>query len=215
MTTEPMRPARIAGLALLGVAAVATVLGVVTLLGGNGEPSAGQTSITLPAGSTTPPTGATTEISGPGTTTPLPPTTGATQPPTATTEPSAVPTAPGGGPGTTGGPGAPGSPDNRPSYPDMQVRVYNNSTISGLADRAAADLRAAGWNVVEVGNHQGRLHETTVYFRPGTDEEAAARALAAAFKIRVEPRFAGIENASPGVIVIVTKDWAERAPSKG
>jgi hypothetical protein len=90
-----------------------------------------------------------------------------------------------------------------------EVRVYNNSTIRGLAARAARDLGAAGWTVVEVGNYaRGTIPTTTVYYQEGTDQRAEAEALAAQFKIRVEPRFPGIENASPGLIMIVTNDYA-------
>ncbi|MFC5286929.1 LytR C-terminal domain-containing protein [Actinokineospora guangxiensis] len=203
MTTEPMRPARIAGLALLGVAAVATVLGVVTLIGGDGDSQAGQT--TPPAATTTataPPADTTTSAQAPTTTAPPTTTTTTTTeaPATTTSEPTAKPTTPGGG---------------APSSQDEPVRVYNNSTVKGLADKAKADLEAAGWEVVEVGNHQGRLYETTVYFRPGTGEEAAARALGKQFDLRVEPRFDGIADASPGVIVIVTKDWSGTPNDKG
>jgi hypothetical protein len=57
--------------------------------------------------------------------------------------------------------------------------VYNNSTIKGLAAKAADDLRADGWNVTEVGNYPyGVIRTTSVYYRPGTEEEAAARAIA-------------------------------------
>ncbi|GAA4420054.1 LytR C-terminal domain-containing protein [Actinokineospora soli] len=203
MTTEPMRPARIAGLALLGVAAVATVLGVVTLLGGDGDSQAGQT---------TPPAATTTADGAPGTSgDPAPTASATTAPPATTTKTTTTPPRT-----TTSEPSAePTSPAGEPSYKDQPIRVYNNSTITGLADRAAADLKAAGWNVVEVDNHQGRVYVTTVYYRPGTDEEAAARALAKEFDLRVEPRFSGIANASPGVIVIVTKEYAGRPDSKG
>ena len=205
MTTEPMRPARIAGLALLGVAAVATVLGVVTLIGGDGDSEAGPT--TPPAATTTatePPAGTTSGTRPPTTTAPPATTTTQAPPSTSTTtssEPTARPTTPGGG--------------DTPSSQDQPVRVYNNSTITGLADKAKADIEAAGWDVVEVGNHQGRLHVTTVYFRPGTAEEAAAKALGKQFDLRVEPRFDGIADASPGVIVIVTKDWTGAPNDKG
>src|SRR5690606_15087099 len=93
----------------------------------------------------------------------------------------------------------------------VSVRVYNNSTVSGLAHTAAGDLRGRGWNVVEVGNYsQGVIPSSTVYFRPGTAEEPAARQLAGQLGMRVEKRFDGIEDSSPGVIVIVTKDYADR-----
>lgn len=205
MTTEPMRPARIAGLALLGVAAVATVLGVVTLLGGDGDSEAGQTPPPPATTTTAVPPGSAAPTSG----TPAPTTTSAAPTNTTTTTTTAAP-------GTTSEPTAqPTRPGGAPSSQDQPVRVYNNSTIKGLADRAGADIEAAGWDVVEIGNHQGRVYETTVYFRPGTAEEATATSLGAEFGLRVEPRFAGIADASPGVIVIVTKDWAARPGDKG
>ncbi|MBV8996872.1 MAG: LytR C-terminal domain-containing protein, partial [Pseudonocardiales bacterium] len=89
-----------------------------------------------------------------------------------------------------------------------EVRVYNNSTIRGLAARAAQDLSAAGWTVVEVGNYPwGIIPTTTVYYQDGTDQRAGAEAIAAEFGMRAEPRFSGIAQASPGIIVIVTNDY--------
>ncbi|MGH3857120.1 MAG: LytR C-terminal domain-containing protein, partial [Pseudonocardiaceae bacterium] len=89
-----------------------------------------------------------------------------------------------------------------------QVRVYNNSTIRGLAARAARDLTAAGWTVVEVGNYaRGTIPTTTAYYQDSADQRADAAALGAQFGMRVEPRFSGIANADPGLIVIVTNDY--------
>ncbi|HET9117101.1 MAG TPA: LytR C-terminal domain-containing protein [Pseudonocardiaceae bacterium] len=89
------------------------------------------------------------------------------------------------------------------------VRIYNNSTIRGLAARASHDFSAAGWTVVEVGNFaRGTIPTTTVYYQEGTNERAEAEAIAAQFGMRAEPRFPGISSIGPGVIVIVTKDYA-------
>lgn len=99
--------------------------------------------------------------------------------------------------------------DQQVSDSDVPVRVYNNSRIRGLASEAGDDLRSVGWNVVEVGNYSaGVIPTSTVYFRPGTDEEDPAHALARHFGMRAEPRFDGIADSSPGVIVIVTKDYS-------
>lgn len=88
------------------------------------------------------------------------------------------------------------------------MRVYNNSTIHLLAARAAEEFRGAGWNVVDVSNYSsGNIPATTAFYRPGTDEEPAAKAIAAEFGMRAEPRFDGIQQASPGVIIIVTNDY--------
>ncbi|MER7081512.1 LytR cell envelope-related transcriptional attenuator [Saccharopolyspora kobensis] len=107
-------------------------------------------------------------------------------------------------------------PQQRPDSPGgsgqqaevVVVRVYNNSTISGLAHRAAEDFRRNGYDVPEVGNYSaGLIPTTTVYFRPGTPEEAQAKQLAARFGARVEPRFDGIQDATPGLIAIITNDY--------
>jgi len=89
-----------------------------------------------------------------------------------------------------------------------EVRVYNNSTIRGLAARAAGDLTAQGWTVADVGNYPcGTIPTTTVYYQEGTGQRADAEAIGAEFGMRVMPRFPGIAHASPGLIVIVTKDY--------
>ncbi|MGQ0480991.1 MAG: LytR C-terminal domain-containing protein [Pseudonocardia sp.] len=91
------------------------------------------------------------------------------------------------------------------------VRVYNNSLVKGLAERAAEDMRDAGWRVDEVGNYaDGNIPTSTVYYRAGTSEQAAARSLADGFGLRSAPRFDGLADASPGLIVIVTKDYQRR-----
>lgn len=169
---------RVAGFALLGVAAVATVIGLGTLATeGNSSTPPPTTSVAITATATT------LETSSP-----VAPTT------------TAAPVAP-----TTTAPVAPVAPARAP------LRVYNNSTISGLANRAAADFRSAGWPVEVVANYPGGIIPTsTVYFRPGTDEEVAARQLGSEFGLRVEARFAGLGDASPGLIVIVTNDYQRR-----
>jgi hypothetical protein len=88
--------------------------------------------------------------------------------------------------------------------------VFNNSTIAKFAAQAAQDFRGDGWNVVEVGNYSEKIIPTsTAYFRPGTEEEAAARALAARFNLKAEPRLAGFAF-GPGVVVMITKDYGSK-----
>lgn len=192
------RPLRLAGLVLLAVAAIAVAAGLISILiegedGDNAAPPTGTASATV-GPSATSATEATDGTAPPG----APPgaTTGAPgQPPPATATASAAPPAP--------------QPPPAPPPPTAQpVRVYNNSTIQGLAAQAADDFTQAGWHVEEISNYpDGTIPTSTVYFRPGTDEEAAARALGNQFDMRVEPRFPGIEPASPGLIVIVTNDY--------
>ncbi|SDD56707.1 LytR cell envelope-related transcriptional attenuator [Rhodococcus tukisamuensis] len=88
----------------------------------------------------------------------------------------------------------------------VPVRVFNNSIVSGLAAETASTLEAEGWTVSETGNYaDGTIAKTTVYYRPGSaSEKQAATEIAAEIGATAEPRFAGIESSSPGVIVIVT-----------
>lgn len=194
------RPMKAAGVALIGVAIVAAVIGGISALSGDGSNEAG------PSGTSSTPPGTSGGTSAPpsGTSSPsAPPSTSAN--PSSPAPPS--PTSPGAGQPTQGQPGQPGG-DQQASNKWVTVRVFNNSTIKGLADRAAEDFRGSGWNVNEVGNYsQGVIPTTTAFYRPGTDEEAAAKQLAQEFSIKAEPRFEGIQSASPGVIVIVTKEY--------
>lgn len=101
---------------------------------------------------------------------------------------------------------APSSPTS--TAPTVVVRIYDNATVAGLAGRARDDAKKFGWTVAETGNYtSGIIPTSTVYFRPGTDEEVPAKELAAHLRLRVEPRFDGISSAASGVIMIVTNDY--------
>ena len=87
----------------------------------------------------------------------------------------------------------------------VPVRVYNNSSITGLAAKTASTLENDGWTIAETGNYaQGDIPKTTVYYGSSSAEQAAAKAIAAEIGATAEPRFAGIQGSGPGVIVIVT-----------
>jgi hypothetical protein len=215
-------PLRLGGLALIGVAVVAAIIGLANMAtSGDPVPTAAPTpaapSVT-PAPAAEPPPAVLPPAE------PVPTDDGGV-PVTPFDEP-APPAAPAPAPAPGGTPGAPGAPAPAPpadggartgdtsggtggtSAERTPLRVYNNSTVAGLAARAAEDFRNAGWPIEEVGNYpQGVIPTTTVYYRPGTDEEAPARALAQQFGMRVNPRFEGMQNATPGIIVIVTNDY--------
>ena len=191
------RPLRVAGIALLGVAAVALVIGVITMFGGNGDGRADGNGEERPPEVTT-----TTTKSLPGNP-PSSATTTKSVPPTTTTTTTSS------GPTTTTGSKPPGDGNGEPEK-SVPVRVLNNSKIRGLAATAQNDLKADGWQVVSIGNYSAtNLPETTVFFRPGTDEEAAARALAASFGLEVQPRIDTLADQPAGVLVVVTNDYAD------
>jgi hypothetical protein len=114
-----------------------------------------------------------------------------------------------GGGGGYGGAAAAGSGSGYGGAEDvrMPLRVYNNSTIPGLAARGASDFEAAGWTVTDIGGYNGQIPVSTVYYRTGTAEKDSADFLAQAFGLRAEPRFEGIRDSSPGLIVILTRDY--------
>ena len=216
-------PLRMAGFVMLGVAAVATVVGLVSLAGGgdqaNAAPALGSsaTSSGAPA-----PSGLAMAPSAPAAApaAPRPPISVPAQPPV---PPAAVGPTPAETPTSKPLPGAGLPPAGRSAGRTAQdvprakptarapVRVYNNSKVRDLAQQAATDFRDSGWQVNEVGNYpNGTVGASTVYYRPGTEEQAAAEALASSFGLRAAPRFAGIADASPGLIVIVTRDYQRR-----
>lgn len=206
---------RVGGLALLGIGAVAGLIGLATLAVGNGNN--GQPTAAPPPASTAPAApsvSATPSVAPPVPTFAPTPTTAIAAPPTPAAPGAAAGdgTAPGGTDGTAGGQGAAGGTgSDGGGVARKPIRVYNNGTISGLAARAAQDFRNAGWPVEQVANYpSGTIPTSTVYYRPGTGEQASAKVMGDAFGLRVEPRFAGLSEASPGLIVIVTNDYKRR-----
>lgn len=207
--------AKLIGLGLIGVGVLAAVFGTVTLMSGESS----DTAQPLPQEPTsqvqTPPKPAPSPVVPPVQPPPVQPPaeTSPVQPPVADPPQSSQP-----GSGNGQAPGSGQSQDipvgSGKGSEQIIVRVYNNSTISGLAHRAAEDLRKAGYDVPEVGNYAaGKIPTTTVYFRPGSDEERQARELAAKIGARVEARFDGIQDATPGLIAIITNDY--KGPSTG
>jgi hypothetical protein len=218
----------VGGIALLGVGVIAAFAGLITTTQGNGNgtvaqaptASAGVLESTAPAAGPTEPAVASPPPDAarmaPAPATPFVPgatgdgtAVGAAPPASAVPAPAPAPAEP--APPAVAAP-AP-APGGSSSVPHGSLRVYNNSLIQGLAARAAADFRSAGWTVAEIGGYPGATIPTsTVYYRPGTDEQTVAQEIGRAFGLRVEPRFAGIQSASPGVIVIVTREY--RSPGK-
>jgi len=206
-------PLRVGGLALLGAGAVAALIGLATLLPGGGSTSTPASPTPEPVPSAAPTAaatpGATVAAPAPSAPAAVPtvgPTVAVAAPPAAPAPaPAPAPAAPQVGTGTGGGGGGGSAAARGP------VRVYNNSTVTGLAARAANDFRADGWQVGAVSNYSsGVIPTSTVYYRPGTAEQSAASTIASEFGLRAEPRFSGIDDATPGLIEIVTNDYQKR-----
>jgi hypothetical protein len=86
------------------------------------------------------------------------------------------------------------------------LTVLNNSKVTGLAKKAAADFAAAGWTVAGTGNLSGRLAVTTVYYPPGM--LAAAVELRHRFPVIKDSaaRYAGLPGEGT-LTVVVTRDY--------
>jgi hypothetical protein len=222
----------VAGIALLGIGVVAAFAGLISTTQGDGNSTVAQAptssaGVLEPTGQAALPTEAPVE-NAPPVESPAPaatpfvpgstadgstgegavPGSAAASVPVAAPEPPPAIAAPAPAPGGGAQPPAAGQPVVR-----EPLRVYNNSLVPGLAARAAENFRSAGWTVNEVGGYKGRLLESAAYYRPGTNEEAAAKQLAADFGLVAKPRFAEIQGAHPGVIVILIKDYAARGKS--
>jgi LytR cell envelope-related transcriptional attenuator len=225
-------PLRVAGIALLGVGVIAALAGLITSTQGesNGTVAQAPTSssqVLDPTGQAAPPTApviASPPSEVPSATTPFVPGptgdgTAVGAAPSAAPEPApAEPAAPAPAPAIAAPAPAPAGSGQEAggtgsSAAREPLRVYNNSKIQGLAARAAGDFRDAGYTVSEIGGYPGAtIPASTVYYRPGTGEQAAAQEIGLTFGLRVEPRFSGIQSATPGVIVIVTKEY--QSPGK-
>jgi LytR cell envelope-related transcriptional attenuator len=221
-------PLRLGGIALLGVGVIAALAGLITTA------QSGSTSTVAQAPTSS---SAVLDPTGQAAAAPAPePAIASPAPDAGTAAPNATPFVTGEtGDGTAVGAAPPAAPEPAPAQPAAPppavaapapapdaggsgaarepLRIYNNSKIQGLAARAAGDFREAGWSVAEIGGYPGAVIPTsTVYYRPGTGEQAAAQEIGRAFGLRVEPRFSGIQSATPGVIVIVTKEY--QSPGK-
>lgn len=85
------------------------------------------------------------------------------------------------------------------------IRVYNNSTVAGLAAQTASYLEDEGFTITETGNYSdGMITRTGVYYGTSPGEQQTATEVAEALGVSAQPRFDGIQSAPAGVIVIVT-----------
>jgi hypothetical protein len=92
----------------------------------------------------------------------------------------------------------------------LPLIVLNNTTIGGLAKRAAHRFESGGWTVTRFDNYQNDILSTCAYFDPAVaGAKAAAQALQKQYPTikRVEPRFAELP-AGP-IVVVLTPDYAE------
>jgi hypothetical protein len=87
--------------------------------------------------------------------------------------------------------------------------VLNNTTITGLAQRAAQRFENGGWTVTRYDNYQNDILSTCAYFDPAiAGAKAAAEALQQQYPTikRVEPRFGELPDGP--VVVVLTPDYS-------
>lgn len=87
--------------------------------------------------------------------------------------------------------------------------VLNNSTVSGLAERAAHEFEQGGWHVTRYGNLQNDILSSCAYYDPSAQNaRAAAKALQQQFPAidRVKPKFPELP-AGP-IVVVLTGDYS-------
>lgn len=147
--------------------------------------------------------------SGSTTSSPAAPTTTAAQPvsPAPATAPATTAPSSTAAPTTTAAPTSTAAPTTTAAALDktVPVQVLNNSTISGLAAKTGSQLTADGFNVTGTGNYpNGVIPKTTVYYGNSPQERAVAQAIATELGCTAEPKFSGLGDSSPGVVVIVT-----------
>lgn len=90
----------------------------------------------------------------------------------------------------------------------LPLLVLNNTTITGLADRAKQTFVAGGWTVTDTGNLRNEIVSTCAYYDPSVPgAQQAAEALRAQFPAikRVTPKFAELP-AGP-IVVVLTPDY--------
>jgi len=110
---------------------------------------------------------------------------------------------------------APRKGDTKSSAPaagsvrDVPLVVLNNTTVTGLAKRAAQRFEDGGWTVTRYANYTNDIVSTCAYYDPAdAGAKAAAEALQQQYPTikRVKERFA--ELPSGPVVVVLTPDYS-------
>lgn len=125
----------------------------------------------------------------------------ASKPTTAQPQPSSAPTAQP-APVEAGQPAAPGD------VTKVKVHALNNSTVQGLANRVADQLKREGFEQVESGNFpKENLPRSVAFYAPGNAlEQEAAQRIANALNIKAEPRSDAVKDEPAGVVLVITEE---------
>ncbi|MGH8891059.1 MAG: LytR C-terminal domain-containing protein [Acidothermaceae bacterium] len=191
-------------LSLLGIAVAAVV--VVVVLRDRGEPAhttvSPKATHTTAAGASASTTPTPSPVASPST----PITSGNPGPASATSSPTARTASATANPSPTA---TQASPSTAPAAP--AVDVLNDSTVSGMAARAASRLRGGGWQVATVGNYEGTNVPATTIFYPG-GARAAAQRLAAKYGVTRVLAAAGSSDSglsTSDLTLVLARDWKD------
>lgn len=128
----------------------------------------------------------------------------AAEAPAAAATTSAV--APAAAPGSASAAPTTTAPRNSVTAETVEVRVLNNSNVSGLAAQTAQSLTSAGYTVAETGNYSDtQVATTTVYYGTAAAEKEAAEKIADVLGVSAQARPTALANAGTGVLVLVTE----------
>jgi hypothetical protein len=191
----PTKPQGVLLYGLIAVGAVVALLVAFSSCGGGFDSGEGVLGGT-PGVTTAPPGSSTTSPSGTAT--------AGTSSPTATTAATPSRTPAPSTPATTA-PATTRSPSPQPSPttgPRITVDVLNGSTVTGLAQRTAAQVRAEGWTVGLVGNwRRAPVATTTVYYAEGDEGSARRLARELSGEQRVAPALSGMSTSRLTLVV--------------
>ncbi|MEJ6013120.1 LytR C-terminal domain-containing protein [Corynebacterium sp. H127] len=97
---------------------------------------------------------------------------------------------------------------NAAAGPAPKVQALNNSTVQGLANRVADELKKQGYSDIESGNFPNEvLPKSVAFFTPGNAaEEQAARNIADKLGVTAQPRIDALKDKPAGVILVITED---------
>ena len=84
----------------------------------------------------------------------------------------------------------------------VKVDVLNQSAGSGSAERAAADLREAGWKIGRVDDFSGNVSTTTVYWLTPKDRRQARQIARFLGGVRVQEGFDTLVDGRVSVVLV-------------
>lgn len=96
---------------------------------------------------------------------------------------------------------------NKVTRENCTVAVWNGVGVSGVANDCTSELKKLGWNVISTGNANQFVYDETFVIFKDTDDEAAARLLAADLGQGRVVRSYARYNYTGNLLVVIGKDY--------